>query len=541
MLADIGSPDLYVKENELREVVSGNLFNRSKGIPDENGLVSYEIFGNPGTMARKMTFAYCELGDYFIHPMAYDTLKRLRKDIKELVNGTSEFYISKGKLYKIKNIAKIPSDVKPGTGVWWLKNHWKELDVMTGLRGSDTPPSAATKEKLSFIKSLKPEELFISKWLIMPPYYRDVDMTSSKKNDLNIMYQSILAQANSLKAMGTMFGHQVTDSHVKIQEKLSEMYEYLITFIGGSKAFFQKFGLGKTIDYSARMVISTARITSDSPNQMNVDYAHSATPLAMILECFEPFIEYGFKEWVKQQINGNDYLYTKDADGNLKRIPLASHWEECMLHENIHKLIKLYSDSKEHRLDYFTVEAEDGSRVPLGYITDIDDVTSEGSKLQMAKKVRPITLCELFYIIAKETVNNKQIMVTRFPIEDYQNVYPSLMTIIPYERTKQITINDVTYDRFPDISDEDIAHKRDPSIGEMFNDTLQLFPTYLKALGADFDGDTTTVQGVFSENNTMDYINSPMNFVNIGGSTMRAVTDVISHLLYDLTKTRMEV
>ena len=44
---------------------------------------------------------------------------------------------------------------------------------------------------------------------------------------------------------------------------------------------------------------------------------------------------------------------------------------------------------------------------------------------------------------------DKAIMITRYPIEDYQNIYPSLMNIIPYSKTKVATVNGVTYPRFP--------------------------------------------------------------------------------------------
>lgn len=537
MLADIGSPDKFVKTNELKEVTTGNLFTRMESVPDDVGLVSYEIFGNPGTPQRKMTFGYVDLGDIFVHPMAFNALISLKKAIKSVIYGEDLFYVLNGSLIKVDEASEVPKGVDVGNGCHWLRNHLREIDFKKGK----PKISQGVLDKIRFISQLEDDEIFISNWLIIPAYYRDVDMSSSKKNEINIMYQSLITQSISVKAMVNMFSgtHEVSDAHRKIQDKLIEIYDYFIEFIGGTKSFFQKHGLGKAIDYSARMVISTAHITSNNPDMMSVDYSHSSVPLSMVLECFEPFIEYGFKNWVKSQINGSEYIFSKNPDGSLKRIPLASHWEQCMLHENIHDLIKLYTDSKEHRLDYFTVEAEDGSQIPLGYITDDGNVasSSDDTEFTTKKTIRPITLCELFYMIAMDTCKNKQVMITRFPIEDYQSVYPSLMNIIPYEKTKVAAINGTTYERFPDISLSDIGRKHESDVGENFNDTLQMFPTYLKALGADFDGDTVTCQGIFSENNTQEYIDSPMNFVNISGSTMRAITDVITEIVFAMTRT----
>lgn len=532
MLMDIGSPDKYVKANDLKEVTSGTLFGSQSSAPDENGLVSYEIFGSPGTIQRKRTFAYIDLGDIFVHPNIYDALVALNKKIKDVIAGNGFFYLSDGNIISVNDKSNAPHGVDCGQGVHWLKRNLRKINFVK------TPMANSRKDRINLVNSLEDDEIFISKWLVIPAYYRDVDMNTNKKNDINIMYQTLLSQAKAVKSMSMMFSsEEVTDAHRKIQDKLSEIYNYFIMFIGGTKAFMQKHVLGKAPDYSARMVISTARINSNNPDNMSTDYSHSACPLSMVLECFQPFIEYGFKKFVKNQINGSDYIYSKGKDGKLVRIPLASHWEQCLLHDSIESLIKLYTDSKEHRLDYFTVEAEDGSQIPLGYVTSSGNVTStDASNSQLY--IRPITLCEMFYMIAMDTCKNKQVMITRFPIEDYQNIYPSMMNIIPYEKTKVITINGVTYPRFPDISKEDIANKREPSIGERFNDTLQLFPTYLKALNADFDGDTVTVQGVFNESDPMQYINSNMNIINISGGTMRAFTDVNAQMLFALTRTQ---
>lgn len=539
MKIDIASPDKYVEQNKLPEVVNGNMFSRQSSAPDEQGLVSYEIFGNPGTKQRKMQFAYIDLGDIFVHPMVMDNLTMLKKIIKNVIEGKELFYIRNGQVYKYES-GKTKIDEKQfdiGTGVHWLKKHYKEIDF------NKENTSAKVKERIKFMQSLSMDEIFISKWLVMPAYYRDVNMDTMRKNDINIMYQSLISQTNVVKSTKKMFTHgETTDSHRLIQNKLCEMYRYFTSFIGGTKSFVQLHAIGKAVDYSARMVISTARVNAISPKMMDVDYSHSAVPLSMVLECFAPFIHYGIKEFVKSQINGSDYIYTKDKAGNLVRIPLASHWEQCLLRENIQKLIKTYTDSKEHRLDYFTVEAEDGSQIPLGYVIDDSSVSSSDKETVIkGTRVRPITLCEMFYMIAMDYCGNKGVMITRYPLEDYQNIYPSLMNIMPYEKTKVAVVNGKSYPRFPDISEDDILHKTEEKVLLKYNDTLHLFPTYLPALGADFDGDTVTVQGIFGKYDVNKYVHSNMNIINIAGGSMRNISDVNSQVVYALTRTLKDV
>jgi hypothetical protein len=78
---------------------------------------------------------------------------------------------------------------------------------------------------------------------------------------------------------------------------------------------------------------------------------------------------------------------------------------------------------------------------------------------------------------------------------------------------------------------------KEGEIASKFTDTLHMFPTYLEALNADFDGDTVSVQGVWTKNSgSRDYIYSKTNIINIGGGTMRGTKDITAHTLYALTR-----
>lgn len=178
----------------------------------------------------------------------------------------------------------------------------------------------------------------------------------------------------------------------------------------------------------------------------------------------------------------------------------------------------------------------------MGYVIDESTVSSSDKEAVIkGTRVRPITLCEMFYMIAMDYCGNKGVMITRYPLEDYQNIYPSLMNIMPYEKTKVAVVNGKSYPRFPDISEDDILHKTEEKVLLKYNDTLHLFPTYLPALGADFDGDTVTVQGIFGKYDVNKYVHSNMNIINIAGGSMRNVSDVNSQVVYALTRTLKDV
>lgn len=535
MNADILNIDKFVEVEQLKEITTSNMFTKSSSEPDPEGLVSYEIFGDPSSSKRKTTFAYIDLGGTFINPLAYEVLVYLKRTmIQDVVDGNGEFFIRNGEIVKVtqKDLPDPKDDV--GAGTVWLKNHFNEI-IFKNKSGSEI-----VADRINFIKTCTLDEIFITKWLVLPAFYRDVDVYSSKKNDINIMYQFIISQASMLKSSKGMFNDDyiVTDAHKNIQTKINEMYRYFVTFIAGTKAFMQSYVLGKGTDYSARMVISTPKINTESPDDMEVDFGHSATPLPMMLDCFAPFIHYGFKEFVTGKINGSKFLYTRNNKGEIERVELADNWEDCLLKDNIQKLIELYVDSKEHRLDYFTLETKDGRRLPLSYISTSGNSTDPLVELKNIE-ARPLTLCEMFYMICYNTCKDKYVEITRYPVEDRNNIFPTKARIIPFYKTEKRTIDGVEYPMFPVITKKDIEDIDD--VGRKFQDTLRMFPTFLKALEADFDGDQTSVDGIFTENSGCEeYVYSKANWINIGGGTMRSTGDIVAHTLYALTKEKDE-
>ena len=272
MNADILNIDKFVEVERLREITTSNMFTKSSSEPDPEGLVSYEIFGDPSSSKRKTTFAYIDLGGTFINPLAYEVLVYLKRTmIQDVVDGNGEFFIRNGEIVKVtqKDLPDPKDDV--GAGTVWLKNHFNEI-IFKNKSGSEI-----VADRINFIKTCTLDEIFITKWLVLPAFYRDVDVYSSKKNDINIMYQFIISQASMLKSSKGMFNDDyiVTDAHKNIQAKINEMYRYFVTFIAGTKAFMQSYVLGKGTDYSARMVISTPKINTESPDDMEVDFGHS--------------------------------------------------------------------------------------------------------------------------------------------------------------------------------------------------------------------------------------------------------------------------
>ena len=95
-----------------------------------------------------------------------------------------------------------------------------------------------------------------------------------------------------------------------------------------------------------------------------------------------------------------------------------------------------------------------------------------------------------------------------------------------------MTINDKTYNYYPVIEEG-----KDPST--LFIEVLMMSNTLLKTLGADYDGDTTFVRTVFSQEANQEcekLQNDPTMILNANGSSIRTTTNEAVQTIYDLTR-----
>ena len=534
----------FTNRLKLEEVTSAAMGAYNSTVPDPKGLVSFEIFGNVNTVERKTKYAFIELNGHFLHPQVYYELSRMIRGFEQFINGNEEYYIEDGKLLKVKQGQVLEKSVHHGSGLAFLYKHWNELNFKP--KPSD---AAATAVRKKFIHVLEKTEVFMSRCPVIPAFYRDVDMSTGRRkktNIINVMYTRLILNAQTIKLGSATFEmYGMSSSHRKIQDTLIELYNHFVDMLSGTKGFIHRNIMGKTTDYSARSVISMPRYTGNSVKDEEVDFSHSAVPLSAILKCGAPFIHYGLKQMMQRILSRGNYVFYKNAKGKIERLALAHNIMDMVSQDNLERLIDLYDESKEHRLDPFLLPTEDGRKVPFFFLyTDPNKETVEQmlfandtniEDILLTDKISDMNLTELFYKIAYDTVRDKAIYITRYPIEDQHNIYPSLFNIVPCLYTEKIIIDGVLYPRFP---------KRIPKgmyLKHFFVDSLRVCPIYNKALGADYDGDMVSFQMAFTDEANEEakkYIYSKTNMLNIGGGTMRMPPDVNLTSIYYLTYKR---
>jgi len=538
---DILFCDKWAIDNHIPEVKNGIMFTQKSSEPDPDGLISYQIFGAPGTMERKRSWGYIDLVNKFVHPHVLYELCRYQANYKILINGNEDFFVSPvtGKMTMVTQKDPVPNGTMHGTGVRFLYKVWDKINFdTTGIT------SNSTVMRLKFLSSLKKEEVFMSKLPVIPAFYRDMSSNNERVSEINTMYRKVLGNAAALKSSSGMleiFG--TTSSDRKIQDALTEIYQYFIDIIGGTKGFIHRNVMGKATDYSARAVISMPKYDSNTFEAAEVDFKTSAMPLCTICKCFAPFIKYGLRQLVNKIIAGNNFIYAIDQKTKeVMRLELAIDYMDDFDSDHIDDLIQLYDTSYEYRLEPLYVRVKDKTieKVPLMFFTPDNEqaVMTEASdemKVNSKYTIRPMSVTEALYIAAYKTCYNKCMYITRYPIEDQHNIYPTMFNIIPCTNTeKRIVLGD-EYPRWPILSD-DREHAHD--LNYLFVDTVRVFPTFLKALGGDFDGDQISTQGVFTEEANeacRKYITSKMNIVNVSGGTMREFAEISQVGLFNLT------
>lgn len=493
--------DEMIKNENIKEITSPKIFSRP-GEPDSEGLASYEIFGYPGTEERKKHYGYIDLKDIFVNPHVIFELKSIKKAYYDLIFGYGEFYLKDGDIIRIDEDNKsIPENVEKGTGVPFLYKIWDKLnfeykDIPTGKRYN----------RLRFLKTISKNQVFMNKILVIPPFYRDVDINQEhgNKNEVNSLYIRILNLVQTMINTSSLFGSidigGVSDSYREITNTLIEFHEKMIKMYGGRKGFIHKYIMGKTIDYSARLVISGLDLSKiEKTEDMVVDFKKTRVPLFAAIKCFTPFIINGVREIIFDYLKGSEYIIVNmnknigisdknvknlskiNSINHLKRVKLANDWQSVLTAAYITNLIELYHESPEHRLDYFKLPTEDGDEINVGfYINSGDILELDDDIITASKRIQPLRLIQLFYMAAYDKISDKHIYITRYPIEDHNNTYPSGISIIPYNRTEKLTIGDTVYPHFPIVEKDDINN-----ISSMFVDSLVIFPIYLSALDGD--------------------------------------------------------
>lgn len=437
--------------NDMPEVTNPVAFDFN-GYPTDDGLLSYTKFGLSGSYDRKTIFGYIDLKKNFLHPVAYKTLTALNKKFVKVINGTGYFSIDKdGNL--------VEDEENGNTGIDWLYNNFDKLE----FRKND---SMIRGNRISLLEKLRRDELFVNKWLVIPAFYRDVNISKSSSgvksmDEVNKLYTKLLGLANSQNSDFDFMGN-VTE--FKIQQLLLDIYSLFISdnYLASKSGVIKRDLMGKTIDYSTRGVITAARINSQTWDKQFVPFGYVGLPLSHLCNLFFPFFMFQMRNFFEELFTTVTEIQT--PRGPAKLIDPMENFTQ----DKLKAMLSLYIKSPENRFDPIWVNTSLGKMKANLFSKDLK---------------RPFTVMDLMFIVAQKVCEDKHVYVTRYPIETFQSIYPCKIKILTTYKTQPLTVNNTYMDNYPVL---DLKDGYDPS--SKFIDSIVPNNTFLQALGADFDG-----------------------------------------------------
>lgn len=471
-----------------------------------DGLLSTEIFG-VSQEDRRNRFAYIDLAPYhYMNPLAATKLYAYDRTLSDALYARGT--------YRLTKEGALVEDPNGDSGPEFVYRIWGKVKVKEKT-------TETTKEVQKFFE--KPRELlFITKFPVIPPFYRDINVNeisaSKSSNIINSKYASMISYTQSMAAYTDTFGHMTRLTQARVQTLMVDIYQELM--VKEVKGQPSKFGMlrrslaGKNLPYTARLVITAPNLNRESLSQVQVKFGYATIPLAYVCSLFMPFMIHNLKEYFESEfLRGGKYPI---ADG--KFTTFTESYDE----NAITAMITRFINSPGSRFDkVLTPPDVNGKR----YTIMIDGRFNKDNTTFH----RPATITDILYIVAVRTVADKHVHITRYPMDNPNGQNPYRIIVATTTKTKPVTIGDTVYEFYPVIEGDPL---------NVFMSTGQFSNTMIGPMGADFDGDQVSVKACWTKEANEDaerYINSNAYVISIQGKTMRDISKDFLLTQYILT------
>ena len=453
---DLLDIEKFIRLNNLAPCENPIFLDRN--MPTRDGVLSYEIFGT-SQEERRNRFAYIDLHQHYMHPLAATKLSSYDRTLSKLLFSQSAYILKEGALIE---------DLENGrSGPEFLYEIWGKVKV----RDKET---ITTKELEKFFKQDR-DQLFITKWLVIPAFYRDLNMTDDgsglKKSSstLNSMYSSVISYVQTLNTYSDI-SHYARLTQSRVQTLLCDLYEKLMVETVKGKP--SKFGMlkrslqAKNVNYSSRLVLSSPILQKSSYEEVQVKFGSATIPLAYTITSFLPFIVYQMKQFFDSNfIQGGKVPVMNRATRKIEYTSFKNSYDET----EITKMINLYLNDPSSRFNpMITPEDTNGEThqmVLVGRFGKENTTISRGA-----------TLTDILYVCTVEATKDKHVFITRYPLDNYNGQWPGRINVASTIKTTPALIGNTFYPFYP-------VCEGDPM--NAFVDTLQFSNTMIEKMGAD--------------------------------------------------------
>lgn len=530
----------FIKVNELKEITNPLFFERS-GMPTANGLLSNEIFGITKD-DRTTIFAYINLGQEFMHPLLYKTWLRMDANVKNVLCEADKYSFDESK-------GKFVLDPKGSTGLAFLK----ETIFKKSLKKSD---SSKRNKKIAFIEKHK-DKLFISKLVVIPAGFRDVDTNGGNVGvgEINQLYNSIIRDSKAL-AESEDYGLTMNGTlRFRIQENIMKIYNWFIfgrdpvtgedsqaSGLSRKLGLIRRAGMKKSFDWGSRLVICTQNLRKESLADIDIGIDEIGVPMAALCANLFPYMLFWIRRWFENNISDMTSLMTVDKTNKTTTLSNIKDWQMVYSDDRIKKELDRFMHGMSKRFIAIEAPIEGNKEAFLmfkGFMVGDEKaaqkvISGEIDAESYPVSIRPLTWCDLIYRAAVETAVDKMALVTRFPMDSYWNQFPAKIKVISTIETVPVIINGKYYPKYPKIEPSDINHNS----SNKFIDVALPNNVRLESIGGDFDGDTISIKIPYSieaNEELRQSIESKKHYISLGGVNRMTTIHEGIQSLYQLT------
>jgi len=407
--------DALIEKAGLLEVTNPNSYERG-GDKTIGGLFSEYIFGST-PKERSIRPAYISLNATFIHPYIFEVMLSLHGHIRKICAGESSWHVTKDGILEEVVDTDSKSYDEMNTGLSWFIKNFRKIKSFHDIEENRTG-SLIRSERLKLLALLPDSSIFITKWYVLPIFYRDATVTNGRRKvpEINDKYTKILKYGKSLSGNSLMLYNN--KAMYAIQTTLCEIRKLGQMWIEKKNGFFRKSVLGKNVEYGARSVISTPSIENcEKPSDSQVNIFRSGIPIPKCCEMGYPFVSKWIADFFinEYELSGKKVVLVKEKDGSYKEITvevgdvLAKYTPDY-----IQKMIKRYINTSEIRFEPVLIPLDDGREAYIkftgkAYRKDDVDISSSISN-------RAFTWTDLLYLACAESLSDKMLYITRYPL-----------------------------------------------------------------------------------------------------------------------------
>lgn len=472
---DILDVEKFVSVNNCQVISNPRAFVRDS-IPSDDGLLSNKIFGITKD-DRAGIYAYIDLHGWFIDPSCYKTWIRLDKNVRNIVHGIGT--------YRINDLGEIVEDPSGKTGIEFLRKNINKIKFKESK-------SIKRDLKIQYLEQNR-NRMFIKKYIVIPPFYRDKNTTNSRVvglGGINKLYNNLIVASNALLATRDFMFDASDAMNGRVQEIILSIYDWfcgntnvnintdLGAGLSGKMGILRRAAMTKTANFSSRLVISAPELKVERPEDMMVSFDKSAIPLSATIAEFRDFVMFHVKRFFENEFMGTETYPIVDNKGKVKyMVPedpniifsdeRIKHEMERYLHGYNNRFIPVEVPLEGTEEKYYM---QFKGRGTVGLSTNPESIYQ-----------RRLTWCDVFFIACNEAIKDKQVLITRFPIDSFSNQITTGIVVSSTKETEPVYFNDTFYQYYPKIREKDIG--KDTS--NMFVDTMKLSNLYLPGLGGD--------------------------------------------------------